>query len=817
LVRFASASSSRHPEKNQPFSQAQDDNMLRRGSFSSIFSSSSLSALQAAGAAAHSRGLLHFWSASSPSSSAPPVFSFTVPTAAALWVAQRPASRKPSISRKSAPRPTPLSLPYDQQVVVDPIQHVCVSNKATIDELMRLLDGDQPRIFLRAPPASGKTVLARQLVSRLKASNRRVAMPRMEDNDTADAVKKKFVDAIALVTPPGETASQDFSNVVRNFFTHRGVIVVDEAHLLWRFAADLQPLFKPDDDCLSRICAVSAASECQPLRDGEPSLTPPNDFARFYWHPALPDYNDFKEQCERANLMLSVDAVRFVWQLGAGHRGITVLLLRWIAARQRLDTARTEWDLRTTVNAVKENWGIAPSSGAWGDVVLNCRAVKVNGKFSDPQKIPRAFAQVLCGGGGVVEDDATRRTLVVVGLAMPNPAPFSSSSSSSSSSAASPSPSSSSSSAPADQRKPEPQHGLQRFNVRDADVTLVVPNPLMCKYYINELKAKCALQVFVHKVDIADPLVAGANLLCRVLPKLDFATLAEQHHGGPFSPAGLAHEAAYTTCFNALVLEALPKGALANTAVPAAGVGSVDTLIRLPGGEKLEVEKLAMEAVIDRNVGNTVDAEVVMHFNRFKSGSPDGGSSYWEPRRRCLWILRRQGRDAKTSADALSTAIEQLRAGSGVAVAQGTEDVEIVGVLVSPAHTRYTVFVRPARTEVVHGPFVLPVDFVPRKLVWCGSKLELEAAQSYVSSTLDRLPPGVEVVVSDSRSTFRVTPSHPDVMSLKKAIKVERAPELDHIAADRIVIKLERDGAALGDEDDLRVGVKYFFEAPPKQ
>jgi hypothetical protein len=146
----------------------------------------------------------------------------------------------------------------------------------------------------------------------------------------------------------------------------------------------------------------------------------------------------------------------------------------------------------------------------------------------------------------------------------------------------------------------------------------------------------------------------------------------------------------------------------------------------------------------------------------------------------------------------------------------GTEDVEIVGVLVSPAHTRYTLFVRPARSKEVHGPFVLPVDFVPRKLVWRKGQLVLEAAQSYVSSTLDRLPAGAEVVVSDIRSSFRVTPSHPDVMSLKDAIKAKLGSDYTGSPA-RIVVKLERDGAALGDEDDLRVGVKYFFEAPPKQ
>ena len=83
----------------------------------------------------------------------------------------------------------------------------------------------------------------------------------------------------------------------------------------------------------------------------------------------------------------------------------------------------------------------------------------------------------------------------------------------------------------------------------------------------------------------------------------------------------------------------------------------------------------------------------------------------------------------------------------------------------------------------------------------------------------DMLPPPVvdaEVIVSDIRSTFRVTPSHPDVMSLKKAIKVERANQLSHVDADEIVVKLKRDGAALGDKEKLVADTEYFFEAPAK-
>jgi len=74
--------------------------------------------------------------------------------------------------------------------------------------------------------------------------------------------------------------------------------------------------------------------------------------------------------------------------------------------------------------------------------------------------------------------------------------------------------------------------------------------------------------------------------------------------------------------------------------------------------------------------------------------------------------------------------------------------------------------------------------------------------------------PFSEVIVTDGSSTFRVTPSHPDVMSLKDAIKAKRPNELQHIDADRIVVKLQRDGPALGDRDTLRVDSEYYFEAP---
>jgi hypothetical protein len=65
-------------------------------------------------------------------------------------------------------------------------------------------------------------------------------------------------------------------------------------------------------------------------------------------------------------------------------------------------------------------------------------------------------------------------------------------------------------------------------------------------------------------------------------------------------------------------------------------------------------------------------------------------------------------------------------------------------------------------------------------------------------------------------SAFPVEPKKPTVMHLKKAIKAEKSPELDHIAADALVIRRADSGGteALDAEAALEVGVKYTYEAP---
>jgi hypothetical protein len=62
--------------------------------------------------------------------------------------------------------------------------------------------------------------------------------------------------------------------------------------------------------------------------------------------------------------------------------------------------------------------------------------------------------------------------------------------------------------------------------------------------------------------------------------------------------------------------------------------------------------------------------------------------------------------------------------------------------------------------------------------------------------------------------SFKAFPKGIDVDALKEAIKVERAPRLDNIPADELVI-YERDSSdALDSEASLKSGVRYEFEPP---
>jgi hypothetical protein len=383
-----------HPEKNQPFSQAQDDNMLRRGSFSSIFSSSGFSALQgAAGAAAHSRGLLNFWSASSPSSSAPPFFSFTVPTAAVAWTGHRSASRKVTKSsaiqasssrsklRSSAATPSRLQF-YKGGHGLVPDKHVCISNASTIEKLEKMLVSDQ-FMFIRAPPSSGKSVLALHLHRHLAQKRPTAFIDTLPtgDSTTADDIKKNIMlhmtravtefnerqprpspsspssAPLRLDSPARDVDTGTFDTLVGDFYRRDGVLILDEAHLLWPYAREVSSVFK---GASPRVVAFSAASEANVEGKQRETVTPPDLFERYFWHPPQPDFSSLREQCGHAGVPIDGHALKFVWRLCGGHRGLVMRLLEWLGKQQlrsALGASQVQWSLSTTAAAVMGGLG----------------------------------------------------------------------------------------------------------------------------------------------------------------------------------------------------------------------------------------------------------------------------------------------------------------------------------------------------------------------------------------------------------------------------------------------------------------------------
>lgn len=76
-----------------------------------------------------------------------------------------------------------------------------------------------------------------------------------------------------------------------------------------------------------------------------------------------------------------------------------------------------------------------------------------------------------------------------------------------------------------------------------------------------------------------------------------------------------------------------------------------------------------------------------------------------------------------------------------------------------------------------------------------------------------RIPSQLEFIVTDGTVALRVKPEHPDIMSLKDAIKAKCAIRFERIDASEIIIK-HPDGTKMGDREPLRAGVEYVFEVP---
>ena len=218
------------------------------------------------------------------------------------------------------------------------------------------------------------------------------------------------------------------------------------------------------------------------------------------WYPPFPDGEILAPQLQDAGILMNGDAVNFLMKVCCGHYGIFMMAVGWVAVHQK-DNSQGVWDLDKCVTEVRlsleENEKLKRSGrSGWGSglkkSLAKCRAVKVNGGFSDPMNIPSEFIEVLFGGSKLsIELNGKERNLTIAGFLVP-----------------------------------ERDRAEDDFVLYDwtevMETRFGVANSLMAEYY-NDIFAFCGYEKEVTEY----PPNSGYDLLSRALPFLTFTSVVD--------------------------------------------------------------------------------------------------------------------------------------------------------------------------------------------------------------------------------------------------------------------------------------------------
>ena len=163
----------------------------------------------------------------------------------------------------------------------------------------------------------------------------------------------------------------------------------------------------------------SAASQGR-TPEGVAIATPSEITQKFMWYPPMPSETDLAGELQLAGVWLSAESVLFFLKLCAGHRGIFMAAMHWVADEQKKEQVQNEWAFSKSVKMVRKSLRTMWDSG-FLSVLTKSRAIKVNGNFSDLDSIPDEFTKILVGGATAAIDADLRRMLIISGLLLAIP------------------------------------------------------------------------------------------------------------------------------------------------------------------------------------------------------------------------------------------------------------------------------------------------------------------------------------------------------------------------------------------------------------
>ena len=388
----------------------------------------------------------------------------------------------------------------------------------TIQKLEELLEEERV-VFIRAGVASGKSTLAEHLARTQSSKYIQVHPPKTKKTLSEESWENELRKTLLKESSTNDVANGDLDYAFQRLYENDQVLIFDECHLLFSCPAFCQLLVKKPGYLQKRlkVLMLSAASEAA-NEQGAIYTTPAEITAKYMWTPPFPLARELVHQLAAADVYLEEDAIDFFMRLCGGHRSIFMRAMEWVQWMQREN--KTRWDVGKVHAEVRKswassNWTTDDNSSLLG-VLASVRAVRVNGVYTDANKIPKEFVHILCEGPRNDLAPSVRRDLTVHGFLLPSPKAHS--------------------------------MEFQPYDWHTVDARYGVSNHIMALYYWQVLEKQRQLTVDVDKHP-----KSCADLLLRAVPFLSFAQVValpgsiEGEVVSPLSAEGLPKEPRYTS------------------------------------------------------------------------------------------------------------------------------------------------------------------------------------------------------------------------------------------------------------------------------
>ena len=419
----------------------------------------------------------------------------------------------------------------------NPEEHMFIPLEGYGQKVEDLFEGEE-FVFIRGGVAVGKSTLSLHLAR--QNPRKFVSVP--FGDGRYPTWRDNIVEAIGrAMTASVRKDEMQLQDALRLAHANDLILVLDEAHTIFNLQDLSVLLFKSTRH--PKLLLFSASGEGQMSSD----VTPSEIKQKFFWTPPVPQTDALDElvkQLKETSVLLDAKSVAFFLKFCGGHRSIFVASMTWV---KKMQNETGPWAYRDTVAKVRDSIG----QGSWATgtilgALAESRGVKVNGRYSDLDAVPKEFIQLLCEGPGGLSDWSMRRELTIQGFVIP---------------------------------VSEGNGEFQRVDWTRPDAKYAVANPILASYYRHQLESFRGLKVKVTNGHFVP--VNCMDLLLRALPYLTFARVvsfaADLESNSSLSVSDLPYEDQY----NGAITHALQRLGYKASAPLNPRNGKVDVLVQI--------------------------------------------------------------------------------------------------------------------------------------------------------------------------------------------------------------------------------------------